>query len=192
MEFTIYRSDETELINGCIRHERDAQKRLYDMYSPVMYPICCRYIRNAMEAEDVLVISFTKIFEKIKQYRGEGSFEGWMKRIVINEALSHLRKHPSMFILSAPEDIPETASPESYDYFEEKDLIQMIQQLPAGYRSVFNLYAIDGFSHKEIAEKLGIAENTSKSQLSRARTFLQRLLVKSEVLPNSKKHGQTS
>ena len=154
MEFTIYRSDETELINGCIRHERDAQKRLYDMYSPVMYPICCRYIRNAMEAEDVLVISFTKIFEKIKQYRGEGSFEGWMKRIVINEALSHLRKHPSMFILSAPEDIPETASPESYDYFEEKDLIQMIQQLPAGYRSVFNLYAIDGFSHKEIAEKL--------------------------------------
>ena len=192
MEFKIYRSDETELINGCIRRERTAQKRLYDLYSPVMYPICCRYIRNSMEAEDVLVVSFTKIFEKISQYRAEGSFEGWMKRIVINESLAHLRKHPSMFILAAPEDIPDIESPETYDYFEEGDLIRMIQQLPAGYRSVFNLYAIDGFSHKEIAEKLGIAENTSKSQLSRARTFLQRLLVKSETLPNTKQHGQTS
>lgn len=192
MEFKIYRSDETELINGCIRRERVAQKRLYDMYSPVMYPICCRYIRNSMEAEDVLVISFTKIFDKISQYRAEGSFEGWMKRIVINESLAQLRKHPSMFILATPEEIPEIESTESYDYFEEEDLIRMIQQLPAGYRSVFNLYAIDGYSHKEIAEKLGIAENTSKSQLSRARTFLQRLLVKSENLPNKKQHGQTS
>ena len=192
MKLTIYRADETELIKGCIRRDRVAQKRLYDLYSPVMYPICCRYIRNSTEAEDVLVIAFSKILDKISQYKGEGSFEGWMKRVVINEALCHLRKHPSMFILTDPGDLPDIGVTTEFDVYNEEDLIMMIQQLPAGYRSVFNLYVIDGFSHKEIAEQLGISENTSKSQLSRARTFLQNLLHKKEMTTNTKQHGLTS
>ena len=193
MIFTIYRSSEAELIKGCMRRERNAQKRLYDLFSPVMYPVCCRYVKNQMEAEDVLVMAFTKILNKIDQYKGEGSLEGWMKRIVINEALAHLRSQRSMVVVTDLEE-GEFIADEDYHYnrLEEEALIDMISQLPSGYRSVFNLYAIDGYSHKEIAEKLNISENTSKSQLSRARVFLQKLLVKSEEESRPKQHDITT
>lgn len=190
MEFKIYRSGETELIRGCIQRKRDAQKRLYDIYSPVMYPLCCRYLKDSMEAEDVLVMAFTKLFDKIGQYKGEGSFEGWVKRIVINESLAHLRRQRSMFVVTElPDSDIEDASATSYDHLAEEDLLEMISELPSGYRTVFNLFAIDGYSHKEIAAQIGISENTSKSQLSRARVLLQKLLRNRESVIKSKHHG---
>ena len=193
MSFTIYRSNEAELIQACIRRERDAQKRLYELYSPVMYPVCCRYVKNSMEAEDVLVMAFTKILNKIDQFKGDGSPEGWMKRIVINEALAHIRSQRSMVVVTDLEE-GELAIQEDDEFsrLEEEDLINLIGQLPAGYRSVFNLFAIDGYSHKEIAKKLNISENTSKSQLSRARVFLQKLIIKSEEISKPKQHDTTT
>ena len=181
MEFSIYRAKEDELIKGCLRHERAAQQKLYDHFSRKMYAICLRYVRNPMEAEDILVGAFTKIFQKIDQFKFEGSFEGWIRRIVVNDALTYLRKARTMYLET---DLEEADREPDYDqlsdHLEAEDLLNMIQQLPAGYRVVFNLYAIDGFSHKEIAEQLGISENTSKSQLSRARVYLQKMLANNE------------
>jgi len=134
-----------------------------------------------MEAEDVLITSFTKILDRIDQYKGEGSFEGWMKRIVVNDALTWLRRNKSMYIeteLEVADREPDYA--QLSDHLEAEDLLAMIQELPAGYRMVFNLYAIDGYSHQEIADQLGITESTSKSPLSRARIHLQKLLASRE------------
>lgn len=131
-----------------------------------------------MEAEDILVTGFMKVFDRIDQFKGEGSFEGWIRRIMVNEALTHLRRNRSVYLET---EIEQADREPDYnrldDHLEAEDLLKMIEALPPGYRIVFNMYAIDGYSHKEIAEQLGISENTSKSQLSRARSFLQRMLV---------------
>jgi RNA polymerase sigma-70 factor (ECF subfamily) len=182
MEFKIYRAKEEELVKGCLKRDRNAQKQLYDAYSGKMYSICFRYVKNSMEAEDVLVTAFTKIFDKIDQFKAEGSFEGWIRRIMVNEALSSIRKNKTMYLetdLEAADRQPDYD--QLGDHLEAEDLINLIQELPPGYRVVFNMYAIDGYSHKEIAEELGISENTSKSQLSRARVFLQKLLRNQEL-----------
>lgn len=189
MEFSIYRAKEDELIKGCLRRDKSAQQRLYDLYSSKMYAICFRYVRHAMEAEDILVTAFTKIFERLHQFKGEGSLEGWIRRIVVNEALTYLRRSRSMYLETELEQADrEPDYSQLSDHLEEEDLIRMIQALPAGYRIVFNLYAIDGYSHKEIAEQLGITESTSKSQLSRARVYLQKMLAQTEkeIVTNKK------
>lgn len=181
MEFTIYRAKEAELIEGCKRRNAQAQKNLYDRYAGKLYALCCRYIKEKMEAEDVLIIALTKILDRIDQYKGEGSFEGWMKRIVVNEALTYLRRNKNMYLemdIEAADREPDYKKIENELHTE--DLMKMIDALPSGYRIVFNLYAIDGYSHKEIAEQLGINENTSKSQLSRARVVLQKHLLELE------------
>lgn len=193
MDFKIYRADEQELIKGCIRRERAAQKRLYDTFSPKMYALCCRYIKDSMEAEDVLVTAFTKILDKVGQYKSEGSFEGWIRRIVVNESLTYLRRNRNMYL----ELELETANYEPdyqtiSDHLEAEDLLKMISELPSGYRIVFNLFAIDGYSHKEIAAQLGISENTSKSQLSRARTYLQKLVTDNDRTSNQQRHDITT
>jgi RNA polymerase sigma factor (sigma-70 family) len=140
-----------------------------------------------MTAEDILITAFTKIFEKIEQFKSEGSFEGWIRRIVVNEALTYLRKNKSMYLETELDQVDyEPQYDRLSDHLETEDLLRMIHELPPGYRVVFNLYAIDGFSHKEIAEQLGISENTSKSQLSRARTYLQKVLVENDWITNSK------
>jgi len=181
MGFQIYRAKETELIQGCQRHNRQAQQALYRTYSGKMYSLCCRYVKDRMDAEDVLVTAFTKIYEKINQYKGEGSFEGWIRRVVVNESLTYLRKHKNMYLEM---DIEAAAYEPDYHKLENQleadDLMKMIEELPVGYRTVFNMYAIDGFSHLEIADLLGISENTSKSQLSRARALLQKKLAEIE------------
>lgn len=181
MEFKIYRAKEEELIKGCLRRERNAQQQLFDLYSAKMYGICYRYVRHPMEAEDILVTAFTKVFERIAQFKGEGSFEGWIRRIMVNEALTYLRKSRSMYLETELEQAEREPDYDRLgDHLEAEDLMKMIQELPAGYRLVFNMYAIDGYSHKEIAEQLGISENTSKSQLSRARVYLQKMLAESD------------
>lgn len=181
MEFTIYRAKETELIEGCRRKNAQAQKSLYDRYAGKLFALCCRYIKEKMEAEDVFIIAFTKILDRMDQFKGEGSFEGWMKRIVVNESLSYLRRNKNMYLEM---DIEAANREPNFDKLDShllaEDLMKMIESLPSGYRIVFNLYAIDGYSHKEIAEQLGITENTSKSQLSRARVALQKRIVELE------------
>jgi RNA polymerase sigma factor (sigma-70 family) len=187
MEFQIYRAKEEELVKGCLKRERSAQQQLFDLYSSKMYGICYRYVKNEMEAEDILVTAFTKIFERIDQFKGEGSFEGWIRRVIVNEALTHLRKARSMYIETDLEQADREPDYERLsDHLEAEDLMNMIQQLPAGYRVVFNMYAIDGYSHKEIADQLGISENTSKSQLSRARVYLQKMLAEYNMESNVK------
>jgi len=185
MQLKIYRAKENDLINGCLRRDRNAQKLLYDTYSSKMYGLCYRYVKDSMEAQDVLVTSFTKIFEKIDQFKQEGSFEGWIRRIVVNESLTSLRKRRSMHVETELEQADNDPNyKNASDHLEAEDLLTIVNELPTGYRIVFNMYAIDGYSHKEIAEYLGISENTSKSQLSRARTYLQKVLKEQEWMPN--------
>ena len=141
-----------------------------------------------MEAEDVLVTAFTKLFERIDQYKGEGSFEGWIRRIVVNESLTYLRRNKNMYLETEIEVVDRTPDYAQLDtHLEAADLMRLVGDLPTGYRMVFNLYAIDGYSHKEIADQLGISENTSKSQLSRARALLQKKLIEMEKDVNVKK-----
>jgi RNA polymerase sigma factor (sigma-70 family) len=185
MHLKIYRAKEDELIKGCLRRDSSAQKVLYDTYSSKMYGLCYRYVKDSMDAEDILVTAFMKVFDKIHQFKSEGSFEGWIRRIVVNEALTFLRRNRSMYLET---DLNQADREPDYnalsDHLEAEDLLTMIQELPTGYRIVFNLYAIDGYSHKEIAEQLRISENTSKSQLSRARTYLQKVLVEQDWMAN--------
>jgi len=185
MQFKIYRAKEDELIKGCLRREPHAQRLLYDTYSSKMYAICYRYVKDSMEAEDILVTSFTKVFEKIGQFKFEGSFEGWIRRIVVNEALTCLRKNRSMYLETELKQVDYDPNYKNLnDHLETEDLLRLVKELPAGYRIVFNMFAIDGYSHKEIAESLGISENTSKSQLSRARIYLQKQLKDQEWTPH--------
>ena len=164
-----------QLIYRAKTGDRPAQKALYDLLAPKMFPLCIRYMGNRDAAEDVLQDGFVTLFGKLDSFSGEGSFEGWARKIFVNTALMSLRKSD---ILKRSEDI-ETAygvSSESTTAVQDigyKELMKMIGELPAGFRTVFNMYVIEGYSHKEIAEALGITETTSRTQLLRARTILQ-------------------
>jgi RNA polymerase sigma factor (sigma-70 family) len=172
--------DLSKIIRLCKKQNKAAQKHLYDVYSPVLFGICLRYGSDRDDAEDILQKGFIKILTKIKQYRDEGSFEGWMKRIMVNTAISHYHKHKkhrqNYDITEAPEVFTTTNEYGAEDFTAE-ELLKVIQSLPEGYRTVFNLYAVEGFKHKEIAEQLDININTSKSQYSRAKKLLQQKLA---------------
>ena len=179
---------EDKLLEACRRGDRKAQYELYEKYAPLMFSVCRRYVMQLQEAEDILVCGFTKIFQKLDQFKGQGSFEGWVRRIIINEALGFIRRNKSMYLeVEIDKADREPDFQKMSDQLEVEVLEKMIDRLPMGYKTVFNLYAIEGFSHKEIAEKLGISENTSKSQLSRARTHLQQLLLSAEQKMNEKR-----
>ena len=191
MQFQIYRAREMELIEGCRRKDRTAQRALYDRFEPKMLAVCCRYVRDRMEAEDVLVTTFMKVFDRLDQFKGDGSFEGWIRKIAVNESLTYLRKYKYMYLETDLEAAHEEADLPSFGGdLEAEDLLKLIAGLPTGYRIVFNLYAIDGYSHKEIAEQIGITESTSKSQLSRARSHLQEKLAQMERMMNAKLNTQ--
>ena len=174
-------NQEVQLIKALRQEDARAQRQVYEKYGPRMLGVCFRYLGDEMTAEDVMVEGFLKVFGKIDQFSGEGSFEGWMRRIMVNEALGWLRKRKQM-----PEDIlsDEAANIPDYNYadqnIETQELLDIIEKLPVGYRTVFNLYAIEGYAHSEIAELLGITESTSKSQLHRARALLQKMVVEWE------------
>ena len=178
---------ETDLIQACRKQNSKAQRQLYEKYAPIMLGLCRRYVRGELESEDVMIKGFMKVFSKINSFEGKGSFEGWMKRIMINEALGYIRKNKAMYLET---DIEEADKEPDFDKLstelEAKDLLKMINELPSGYRTIFNLYAIEGYSHKEIGELLGINENTSKSQLSRARMHLQKKLIETERIVGKK------
>lgn len=172
---------EDELIAKCRKGNSKAQASIYEKYSAKMLAVCMRYIKELNEAEDTLIQGFMKAFSKIDQYKQEGSFEGWLRRIMVNESLTFLRRNKSMYL---EVEIEKADRKPDYNtlstHLETEDLLKMVGNLPMGYRTVFNLYAIEGYSHKEIGEQLGITVNTSKSQLSRARKMLQGMLLKSE------------
>lgn len=168
---------EQELIQQCKDGNPKAQRKLYDLCSRAMYGVCLRYSSTAEDARDILQEGFIKIFTRLNQYSGKGSFEGWIKRIFINTALEHYRVNK---VYREQSDV-EQAYQVHYDGFSlesisRKELLEILNGLAPGYRSVLNLYAIEGYSHAEIAEIMGISEGTSKSQLSRARfIFMQEL-----------------
>ncbi len=171
--------NESHIIAKCKTQDRVAQKTLYNKYAPLFFSICLRYIKNRPAAEDVMIESFYRIYSKINQYKGNGSFEGWMKRIVINECLMYLRKNNNMNMhleLEKAKDLSEPSHIISNINFNE--VVNLLQQLPAGYRTIFNLYVIEGYKHREIAEQLGISINTSKSQLILAKKRLRALYKK--------------
>ncbi len=161
-----------QLIRGCIRQRERAQRALYERFAPTMYTVCLRYVRDTNDAQDVLLRAFTKVFDKIRQYDETGSFEGWVRRIMVNEALMFLRKHRNMHVAVDIEQAASVSSPPVHQ-LEADDLLHLVQQLPLGFRTVFNLYCIEGYSHQEIAQQLGISAGTSKSQLSRAKSLLR-------------------
>jgi RNA polymerase sigma-70 factor (ECF subfamily) len=171
-----------ELIETCLKDNPKAQKMLYDTYSSVLFGICLRYSKNEEEAQDILQDSFIKIFTKLDTYQFTGSFEGWLKRIVTNTSIEYYRKKITIEHLEEIGFNPYLAI-DSDRGLEVEELLKMIQELPEGYRMVFNMYAIDGYTHGEIATKLNISEGTSKSQLSRARAYLQRKFKEKFELP---------
>lgn len=171
---------DNDLIENCKKGDRLSQQQLYNQYSAKMLAICRRYISGSAEAEDVLIRGFLTVFERIGQFRNEGSFEGWIRKIMVNEALGVLRKQKSLFLYSEIEVAGLEADEVRTDSsLLTGDLLNLVASLPDGYRTVFNLYSIEGYSHREIAEMLGISESTSKSQLSRARELLRSKIYQS-------------
>ena len=166
------------LITDCKAGKREAQSRLYQLYAPTLFGVCLRYSRDRTEAEDSLHEGFVLIFNKIDQFAFKGSFEGWMKKIMVNLSLEKCR---TRFKMQSVEDISiydsQLADADVYAEMNAAKLLELIQNLPPQYRLVFNMYAIDGYSHKEISQELGIAEGTSKSNLARARKILQDKVV---------------
>lgn len=165
-----------ELINGCIKEDRRAQKLLFDRFAPVMMGVCKRYVRQTEVAEEMLSNGFIKAFRYISQFENKGSFEGWLRTIMVRECLDYLRTEKKLILaLDATDTTPEPVAFAEVN-LEIEDLIKLIDSLPTGYREVFNLYAIEGYKHNEIAELLGISESTSKTQLMKARISLQKLI----------------
>jgi RNA polymerase sigma factor (sigma-70 family) len=168
---------ESDLIKGCIDGDRRMQELLYQHFSPKMYAVCLRYAGNADDAQDILQDGFVKVFRNLERFRGEGSFEGWVRRIFVNTAIEHYRKQMNLY--PVPENLENSSEDKdisALDRLDLKDLVKLIQELSPGYRTVFNLYAVEGYTHKEIGELLGISEGTSKSQLARARGILKNMI----------------
>lgn len=169
--------EEKELIELAVENNRHAQHQIYSKFSPKMLSVCRQYIKDLQQAEDVMITAFMKVFTNLKHFEHKGSFEGWIRRIMINECISYIRVQKKVKFI---ED--ENYYEESFNNIESKfsvdDIQFLIDGLPDGYRMVFNLYAIEGYKHQEIAELLGINEGTSKSQLSHARKMLQTNITK--------------
>ncbi len=181
IRFLPFFQSEIQLITALKRADSRAQKVVYERYSGKMMAVCVRYIANRSDAEEVMIDGFMRGFERIAQFREEGSFEGWLRRIMVTESLMFLRRAKTWRQEIALDEIASEPDYEwAEDFLEVDDLLRLVGQLPEGYRTVFNLYAIEGYTHQEIASELGISEGTSKSQLSRARLWLQTSLVKLE------------
>jgi RNA polymerase sigma factor (sigma-70 family) len=170
-----------QLIEGCINGHRKSQNRLYVILMPKMFGVCLRYSKNREEAEEILQEGFIRVFEFIHQYHFTGSFEGWVRKIMVNCALQKYRNKRQMHaVVNIDNTVIESISNEEIlSRLGTKELLEMVQQLSPGYRMVFNLYVFEGMKHREIAEHLGISEGTSKSNLSDARSFLQKAVNKS-------------
>ena len=178
----IFLTDE-QLIKGCIQEDESCQRELFRRYAGKMLGVCQRYARNAADAEDIVQDAFIKVFEKIYQFKSEGSFEGWIRRIVVNTALKKYTvirydKEISGYEITDRNESSMEAS--AYSHLNEKDLLGLINNLPDGYRLIFNLYVIEGYQHEEIAQMLNIQPGTSRSQLVKARNMLKQQIIQKQ------------
>lgn len=175
-------NDET-LVNECVSGNAKAQRLLFERYSAKMLGVAIRYIKDKERAEDVLQDAFIKVFKNLKKFKHDGSLEGWIRRIVVNTALDQLRKNKKRQGNIELDDsfVEITSNSFTEERLQAESLLKIVQELPDGYRTVFNLFAIEGYSHKEIAKKLNISENTSKSQYSRAKSVLREILNKLNI-----------
>ncbi len=168
--------------NGCLSNDRKSQEQLYRLLAPRMLAVCMRYATDKDEAQDILQEGFIKMFRNMKNYRGEGSLEGWIRRIMVHCAISRYRKLKPMVLVDdfAAEEAAAIPVISSYNDngLEAKDLMKLVQKLPKTYRSVFNMYAIEGYSHQEIGSSLGMSELLSRTTLHRARTLLKDMVAK--------------
>lgn len=172
-------SEEEKLLKGCLKGRSDAQEQLYNRYYRTMFGVCLRYSNDRDTAEDVLQEGFIKVFRSLENFSGKGSLEGWIRRIMVNTALEQYRKKGAMYALV---DIEQARHHDTghdiVSQMAEGEILKLVQKLPDGYRTIFNLYAIEGYNHREIGEMLGISEGTSKSQFARARQQLQESIIK--------------
>ncbi len=178
-----------QLVKECVSGNSVAQKKFYDLFAKKMMGVCMRYTNNYDEAQDVLQEGFIKIFNKLPKFESKGSLEGWVRRIIVNTALDNYRKNKkhqgnvdvdSVGFMLEKKDF-------TIEEINAQDLLKIIYTIPEGYRVVFNLFAIEGYSHKEIAEKLGVTESTSKSQYSRAKKLLRKLLIENNIVDESER-----
>jgi len=175
-----------QLIEGCVNNNREAQYKLYNLMSGKMFAVCLRYAKNREAAEDILQDGFVKVFTNIEKFRGDGSFEGWVRRIIVNTAVEYYRKSAKMYPVVNVDDVNKDIPwQDTGDNLELEDVMNMINNLSTGYRTIFNLYVVEGYSHKEIADMLQINEGTSKSQLARARYLLMEMIKNSEKVKKS-------
>ena len=167
-------SDDQQLVRNCLKGQAAAQQQLYNLYAPLMLGVCYRYTKSLHDAEDVLQDGFVRVFRFLDQYKGDGDLGAWIRRIMVNTALNYLKQHKryqnEMVFDKTELLVVDDSDPEMQ--LRAKDLAALIRQLPAGYQTIFNLYAIEGYSHPEIGQLLGISENTSRSQYMRARHLL--------------------
>ena len=171
---------EDELIRGCLKDDASCQKEIFNRFAGRMLGVCNRYARNNADAEDILQDAFIKVFSKIYQFKFAGSFEGWIRKIVVNTALKKysLRRYEKEVVGYEIKDRGESSmEPSAYAHLNQKEIMDMINNLPNGYRLIFNLYVIEGYQHDEIAEMLGIQSGTSRSQLVKARNMLQKQIL---------------
>ncbi len=177
---------ERSLIQDCVNGNRKSQKELYNLFAPKMFAICLRYAKNQMDAEDILQEGFVKLFNNLHRFRGDGSFDGWVRRIFVNTAIEHIRrKNLTTTVGEGLENSVWDKQKNALDNLYEKDIICTANTLSDCYRTLFNLYAVEGYSHKEIASHLGITESTSKSQFSRAKALLRGLITGKPTKRNS-------
>ena len=179
---------EEAIFQGCLKNQAAAQRELYNRYSPKMLAVCYRFAHNREDAEDMLQEGFIKIFSQIHTFQNKGAFEGWVRRIVVHTCINHLKKNKRFnesvdIIYASGIQIREESIP---SIVQAKQVVECIRILPIGYRTVLNLYAIEGYSHKEIGEMLEIEESTSRSQYTRARQMLEDILVKKKIIHKQK------
>ena len=165
-------NQQAKLIKKASQQNREAQQQLFEQFSPKMLGVCRQYVKDLHHAEDLMLQGFLKVFTNLQKFKGEGSFEGWIRRIMVNTCISYLRKKNPVQLTDEDFVFNDSAT-ESLENTSVEDIQKLIDKLPEGYKLVFNLYAIEGFKHSEIAEKLGVSESTSKSQLFKARKWLQ-------------------
>ena len=172
--------DDTTLVIECVKGNVRAQQKLFDKFARKMLGVCLRYAKNTEQAEDVLQDGFVKVYSKLKDFKMEGSLEGWIRRIMVNTALDQIRKNGKLLGDTNIDDVGYKIENNAFVFegLVAEDLMKLVQAMPTGYKVVFNMFAIEGYTHFEIGETLGISENTSKSQYSRARAYLREKLEK--------------
>ena len=178
-----------QLVNKCVSGKVSAQKTFYEKFARKMMGVCLRYAASYEEAQDVLQDGFIKVFNNLDRYQNKGSLEGWVRRIMVNTSLDAYRKNKKHQQDVSMDDVSYLVEDKGYiiENIQADDLLKLVQSIPEGYRVVFNLYAIEGYSHKEIAERLGVTESTSKSQYSRAKKLLRQMLIENNIVEESER-----